>query len=529
MGFHWDSKTKFNGGIVGLILSVIPFSAWAQSPVTVAQFRPLESLATDPPPTRPTADEVLGVDQNVPGGTKSATVDTTAPPREQNAPSGLNGKPLTDGKDRQSMEGTTAYDMSDGNPPNRDSNSNASQTLTPSFGDSLNASGSGLSSDFGGISSAISGNAFSETDALSTGLNFNEFPKEFQSGLFLRNDRWAMKIGGFVKADLNRDFNPIDSTDSFNPATIPIGAPPRTNSRFHARQSRLNMDARWISDSGEPLRMLVEGDFFGVGETLRLRHAYGEYGNFIIGQTWTTFTHRAALPNTLDSVGDVASVGRRQAQVRYTRKWMDGRWAFGASVENALVTADDELNTFGTARTPFPDGIVRLRYSVDRGQFQIAALGRRLGFQPTDQEVILGPAGGLNGTGFFDITKRTRLYSGILWGQGIGSYRDLPDFARVDSTSGKILPSIAWYSGFTHQWNDRWSSNLTFSEGQVDNAAGQSPSSINRLQYLAVNLIWQPSKYTFAGTEYLWGTRRDLDMEVGQANRLMISFGFLLP
>ena len=149
--------------------------------------------------------------------------------------------------------------------------STASQSLSPNFGDSLNPFGSGLSSDFGGMSSAISGNAFSETDALSTGLNFNEFPKEFQSGLFLRNDRWAMKIGGYVKADLNRDFNPIDSTDSFNPATIPIGAPSRTNSRFHARQTRLNMDARWISDSGEPLRMLVEGDFFGVGETLRLR------------------------------------------------------------------------------------------------------------------------------------------------------------------------------------------------------------------------------------------------------------------
>jgi len=450
------------------------------------------------------------------------------PPGEK-SPKGVHGDPIADGVDRRSNAGKRSNGVSDGEPPTRDGNSNESQPLTPSLGDSLTPLGTGLSSDVGGITSAISGNAFSETDALSSGLNFNEFPKEYQSGLFLRNDRWAMKIGGFVKADLNRDFNPLDSTDSFNPATIPIGAPPRTNSRFHVRQTRLNMDARWISDSGEPLRMLVEGDFFGVGDTLRLRHAYGEYGNFIIGQTWTTFTHRAALPNTLDSVGDVASVGRRQAQVRYTRKWMDGRWAFGASVENALVTADDELNTFGTARTPFPDGIVRLRYSVDRGQFQIAALGRRLGFQPTDQEVILGPAGGLNGTGFFDITKRTRLYSGILWGQGIGSYRDLPDFARVDTTSGKILPSIAWYSGLTHQWNDRWSSNLTFSEGQVFNAAGQSPASINRLQYLAVNLIWQPSKYTFAGTEYLWGTRRDLDMEIGQANRLMVSFGFLLP
>jgi len=507
--------------------------ACAQLPSSSSTFRPLTSLAADPPSnprSNPPSDiatisERLGIDQSAPKGRepeqesqKGLAVDGSQRPAAKDANVG-GDSPNTDG-----MDGVSKRASSSGV-----GDSTTNQSLSATFGDSLNSFGSGLSSDLGGISSAISGNAFSETDALSTGLNFNEFPKDFQSGLFIRNDRWAMKIGGYVKADLNRDFNPIDSTDSFNPATIPIGAPPRTNSRFHARQSRLNMDARWISDSGEPLRMLVEGDFFGVGETLRLRHAYGEYGNFIIGQTWTTFTHRAALPNTLDSVGDVASVGRRQAQVRYTRKWMDGRWAFGASVENALVTADDELNTFGTARTPFPDGIVRLRYSVERGQFQIAALGRRLGFQPNDQEVILGPAGGLNGTGFFDITKQTRLYGGILWGQGIGSYRDLPDFARVDADSGKILPSIAWYSGLTHQWNDRWSSNLTFSEGEVDNAAGQAADSINRLQYLAVNLIWQPSKYTFAGTEYLWGTRRDLNMEVGQANRLMVSFGFLLP
>jgi len=518
VGFHWNAKTKFNGFFVGILLSWMAAPVCAQLPGSSSPFRPLASLAIDPPSDSATVSELLGVDEKVPKNQESAKElrdeGTRRPAIKE--PKVEDGGAVKDGVSNRSSS-----------TPSGDST--ASQSLSPNFGDSLNPFGSGLSSDFGGMSSAISGNAFSETDALSTGLNFNEFPKEFQSGLFLRNDRWAMKIGGYVKADLNRDFNPIDSTDSFNPATIPIGAPSRTNSRFHARQTRLNMDARWISDSGEPLRMLVEGDFFGVGETLRLRHAYGEYGNFIIGQTWTTFTHRAALPNTLDSVGDVASVGRRQAQVRYTRKWMDGRWAFGASVENALVTADDELNTFGTARTPFPDGIVRLRYSVDRGQFQIAALGRRLGFQPNDREVILGPAGGLNGTGFFDITKRMRLYGGILWGQGIGSYRDLPDFARVDATSGEILPSIAWYSGLTHQWNDRWSSNLTFSEGQVDNAAGQAAESINRLQYLAVNLIWQPSKYTFVGTEYLWGTRRDYDMEVGQANRLMVSFGFLFP
>ena len=158
------------------------------------------------------------------------------------------------------------------------------------------------------------GGAFSETDALSMGLNFNEFPKDYRNGLLITKDRWAMKLGGYVKADLIHDFDPIDSTDFFDPVTIPVNALDRTNTRFHARQTRLNMDARWITEAGTPLRLMVEGDFYGSGNTFRLRHAYGEYDRWIVGQTWTTFTHRAALPNTLDNVGDVASIGRRQAQ-----------------------------------------------------------------------------------------------------------------------------------------------------------------------------------------------------------------------
>ena len=276
---------------------------------------------------------------------------------------------------------------------------------------------------------------------------------------------------------------------------------------------------------------MIEGDFYGIGDTLRLRHAYGEYDHWIVGQTWTTFTHRAALPNTLDNVGDVASVARRQAQLRYTRKWFDDRWSWSASIENPNVQPDEILlqNNLGTSRTPYPDVVSRLRYTGDRGQLQLAILGRELAFQPTGEAVRSTPGGGLNGTGFYDIAKRCRTYGGILWGRGIGSYRDLPDYALVDTNRGAALESIAWYSGLTHQWTDRWSSNLTVSEGLVNNSTGQSPESIHRLRYMAVNLIWRPNSHTFGGVEYLWGSRENYSTDVSDANRLMISFGFLLP
>lgn len=379
------------------------------------------------------------------------------------------------------------------------------------------------------LSTELSTAQFAETDGLSPGLNFNEFPSDFVSGLTLRQGRWGVKFGGYVKADFIHDFRAIDSPDSFNPALIPIGVPQRSDSRFHARQTRLNMDARWLTDSGDPLRILVEGDFFGAGDSIRLRHAYGEYRNLIIGQTWTTFTHRAALPNTLDVVGDVASVGRRQAQVRYTQNVFDDHWIFAAAIEDSTVTADENLQSLGVPRSPLADFICRIRYKGDISQMQIATLVRQLGFQPNQSSVITRSGQGLNATGYVDMTGKLRLYGGVLWGDGIGSYRELPDIALLTPTMGTALESLAWYTGAHHQWSDRWSSNLTYSQGTVDNAAGQAATSINELQYLAVNLIWQPTPYTFAGVEGLWGKRTNLDLNAEDASRVMMSFGFLLP
>lgn len=370
---------------------------------------------------------------------------------------------------------------------------------------------------------------FAETDGASSGLNFNEFPRNYLSGLTFRKERWGVKLGGFVKADLLHDFDAIDSTDTFDPSRIPVGDPARSNTRFHARQTRLNLDARWITDRGDPLRILVEGDFFGTGDTLRLRHAYGEYNGLIIGQTWSTLTHRAALPNTLDLVGDVASVGRRQAQVRWTKSWLEKRWSFSASLEDSQTLVDSELLPYGSPRAIAPDAIARLRFSTDDMQLQIAAVARRLGFQPTGQEVIPFNGGGLNATGFVDLTSINRIYGGILWGNGIGNYRDLPDLAITGPQAGAALESLSWYSGLTHEWSKRWTTNLTYSQGDVNNTTGQPLGSINRLQYVAVNLIWQPTPHTFAGTEYLWGLRRNRDGEDSDANRIAVSFGFLLP
>jgi hypothetical protein len=373
--------------------------------------------------------------------------------------------------------------------------------------------------------------SFSESDRAQHGqLNFNDFPKDFLDGLSFQNDAWGAKVGGYVKTDLIRDFRAIDSTDFFDPTTIPVGEAQRTNSRFHARQTRLSLDAqRHAMDGDLPMRVFLEGDFFGDGNTMRLRHAYGEYRNLILGQTWTTLSHRAALPNTLDLTGDVASVSLRKAQIRWSDTLWNENWTFAMAIEDSPVNVESQLLGFGEPRRILPDAIARIRYTEDLMQLQLASVVRRIGYQPTGRDVLEFTGAGLNATGFVDLNKKNRMYGGILWGSGIGSYRDLPDLAPVLADRGTPLDAVAWYTGLHHSWSKRWFTNVTYSQEDVNNSILQPATSIKKIQYLAVNLIHQPKDYIFFGIEGLWGSRTNRDDSEQDASRVMISFGFLLP
>jgi hypothetical protein len=360
------------------------------------------------------------------------------------------------------------------------------------------------------------------------GTDFYRTNDDFRQGIVILGRDVAMKIGGYVKVDLIQDFDPIDSTDNFDTTTIAVGAPPRQNSRFHARQSRMNFDTRWLTDRGT-VRVFVEGDFFSDGDQFRLRHAYAEVGNLIIGQTWTTFTDVAAQPNTLDMEGAVSSVSRRQGQIRWTQPIFCDNLTLAFALEDSQVIFQPPSMLSGDPRTESPDAIARLRYSLDWGRFQVAGVVRELGYQPTGMPVVTGTAKGVNFTGAIFPTEVDKGYFQVMLGEGVGSYRGLPDVAPVAMNQAGVVETFGWLIGWTHEWRDDLSSNVTYSESRVDNLPGQAATDLHKNNYLAVNLIWEPIEHMFVGIEYLYGTRADVDGQFGAANRLQASFGFYLP
>ena len=350
---------------------------------------------------------------------------------------------------------------------------------------------------------------------------------DFKNGLLIYGQNVAMKIGGYVKADFIYDFDPIDSTDSFDTTKIPVNALPRTNSRFHARQSRLSFDTRW-KGGGEVVKIYVEGDFFSTGDTFRLRQAYGESGRLLVGKSWTAFTDVAAAPATLDFEGSVSSVNRHQAQARYTFPICDDIVTGTLSLEDTqFIIALDP--TLGTSRSPTPDFIGHVRLATDLLQLQAAALFREVGFQPTNKSTITKPAGGMNFTGVLMLTGRTKAYSQVLFGKGIGSYRSLPDAAAVTGGSAALLPMFGWMFGLTHEWNDLLSSNFTYAANNIENTSGQTGDSVKQTTYMAINLLAKPQNRTTLGIEYLYGTRTNKDLQSAGAHRVQCAVIFNLP
>ena len=70
------------------------------------------------------------------------------------------------------------------------------------------------------------------------------------------------------------------------------------------RATRLNLDFLVPTRSGDSYRFFFEMDFFGTNATTpKLRHAYGQAKNFLLGQTFSNFMDPDAGPDQTGLAG----------------------------------------------------------------------------------------------------------------------------------------------------------------------------------------------------------------------------------
>jgi hypothetical protein len=362
----------------------------------------------------------------------------------------------------------------------------------------------------------------------------------------------SLQIYGNVRVDATYDFGSRSNNIKENDwASAVFAQPLETNSanplrkeQFYAtaRASRLGIVTTTPSKLGD-LEIKLEADFNAPndymgelgsnGTQFRLRHAYGRWGNFLIGQTWSNFIDLRSYPETVDfnPTGDVTLI--RQTQLRYTLPLGSSSLAF--SVENP-----ESLSSIGALAKDFdriPDFVVN--WSLNGKNAHVSARVVTMEYH-NDFRSKRGYALALSGSA--GLGPGT-LVAGIQGGDGIGRYmfNSILQGATDTNTDLRLWRALGWHVAFTWPWSSALRSNLIvsqtyFDSDDISNAflrgrlLGVADELVpnKRIDQAGVNLMWSITKNVEAGIEYFWGRRTTFNDEEGIQHRIntMIQYNF---
>ncbi len=355
---------------------------------------------------------------------------------------------------------------------------------------------------------------------------------DFRGSIPIPNSDAAVKIGGFVKMSGVYTLDPLGSDDRFIVGLIPVGDVNFDNIdgevKVSARQSRLGFEMRDSTSYGQ-LRAFVEGDFAGNGDTYRLRHAFGQFRQFLAGKTWSTMVDSRATPEEVDFEGINGMINVRQPQIRYFP-------SFGRNLDLLIGLEDPAPDvTGGQGVSQYPDIVASIRRNWSkRWHVKSSLLLRQIEARSdlddsiTDSKFGWGfSLSGKAGMEFWD--GRDNILFQLNYGDGIGRYiNDLQEVggqdAEFDPLTGE-LETIKLFSGYVayqHWWRDSLRSTLTYSWVDVDNLDFQVDSAYARTDRAIINLLWSPVPRVDVGGEILWGRRENLDGSYGTARQIQL-------
>ena len=366
----------------------------------------------------------------------------------------------------------------------------------------------------------------------------------------------SFEIYGFAQADFIQDLDGrLDPSwdDAFRPSKIGIDEQFGSDgqSSLSVKQSRFGVKGSMPTGEGSaPVNFKFEFDLFGTGvdagqTTFRLRHAYGEWGRLLAGQTNTLFMDGDVFPNTIDYWGPSGMVFYRNVQLRYTpfksenshfsiaveRPGNDidsGNLRLIEGLEDAQVQNDETL----------PDLTAQYRYGGGWGHVQVAGILRKVGFETRATSADRWSSGSETGWGVnlgssINTFGRDKILLQFVYGEGIASYMndggmDLAPAATfggdaVTSLQAEAVPLTGIVAYYDHYWSPKWSSSIGYSYTEVDNTNFQAGDTFNKGEYASANLLHYPAENLMIGGEFLYGRRTNNDGADGDAMRFQFT------
>jgi hypothetical protein len=349
----------------------------------------------------------------------------------------------------------------------------------------------------------------------------------------------TLKLNGFVELDATYDFSgAIEDIRGQDWATFvefqPLDEGEFNEERLYvtARTSRVGLTTTTPTDHGN-LVVRVEGDFNSPsafnysteattnGTNFRIRHAYGEYAGFLVGQTWANFTDLGSLPDTVDFNPHGAFALTRSPGVRYTANVGRGS-TLAIALENpqSVVGNTDVTDSFTIGREfdRFPDVSANFTMPLKFGHLNLR--GVAFEYQGRIGDVEDETFGwGVGASGSVKLGQADVVVWSVQGGDGIGRYMFTTLFQGASFVGDELetWKAIAYHVGLTHNWSANLRSNLIWTQTFFDSddelaaAAGAGAfgngAANERIDVAFANTFYSPVKGIDLGIEYSYGQR----------------------
>jgi len=351
-------------------------------------------------------------------------------------------------------------------------------------------------------------------------------------------DKNWFQVYGFAMTDIGYNFNQIhpDWYDVVRPTKLPTFKNEYGtdgNVFFSVRQTRFGVKSGTPTALGE-LFTQFEFEMFGTGgdagqTTIRLRHAYGELGQFGVGQYWSPFMDIDVFPNTVEYWGPNGMAFFRNVQFRWMPIKGDTRLTFalerpGASGDQGIYSEIlNQNNVTINSKFPLPDFSAEYRSAHDWGYVELAGIVRYIEWvdntdYPANVDIDLSDntiGWGLNLSSNIKLGKDNLVRLSVLYGAGVQNYmNDATVDIGIETSDdpekpikGVAIPLLGVVAFLEHNWSDKFATAIGYSMLDMDNTNRQDYFAFKMGQYAIGNIIYYPVENVMMVAELQYGNR----------------------
>lgn len=353
-------------------------------------------------------------------------------------------------------------------------------------------------------------------------------------GLYIMtpNGKMQLRILGSVRFSVLYDNVDFSNKKNFNTYYIPTGSNHVKLPNFSSSlgQSRLGFEVnRKLEEKNVFIRL--EMDFNGNNESFRIRHAYGQMGSFLVGQTWSLFSNVSSMPTMVDGNGPTGSVTLRTPQVRYSRTNNKGtHWAVAMEYSSPDLNSQEIESSRSTSVQLIPDFTGRIVREGIFGEVQLSTVITSISMKDTTNKVTssFGIGGSLSGT--IDLTKKHKVLYQVTYGRSISHFITTFNGTGTDAIynpeTGKLesLTSLGTFASYGWHWTDDITTNASGGYAHLQNKSYQSGDAFKNSMSLSLDSFWTIVEGARIGLEYVYGHRWDKDGNSGGASRVWALF-----